>query len=67
MKVFVAKYEDSMYPEDNKILGVYPNYVKAEDAISREIMSHRDPNYPSLNLTKRSYYDIEEFEMEGDE
>lgn len=64
MKVFIAKYEDHMYPEDNKILGVYTNDRKAEDAIFREIIRHRDTKFPKLHLSNRLYYDIEEFELD---
>lgn len=63
MNIYIAKYEDGMYPEDNKTIGVYWSRDLAEDAIAREIGYHSDPHYPNLNKSKRSYYDIDSQEI----
>lgn len=63
MKIYLAKYQDSMYPEDNCSLGLFWKYEDAETAIKARIESYRNPLYPNLNLCKEHYYDIEEFEI----
>lgn len=63
MIIYLAKYEDGMYPEDNCSLGLFWKREDAEKAIKNRIESHRNPLYPNLNLCKESYYDIEDFEI----
>lgn len=63
MNVFVAKYEDGMYPEDNKIVGIFMSEAAAERAIDNEIKYRYDPKYPAKHLSNRFYYSIEEHEV----
>ena len=63
MKVYVAKYDDDMYPEDNKIVGVFISKASAERAVNDEIKFHYDTKHPNKHLGIRNYYSIEEQEV----
>ena len=55
MEVWVANYDDGMYPEDNFILGVYMSEELAEKAIMDHISFYNNKN---LHLAQRLYYNI---------
>lgn len=59
MMVYIAKYDDDMYPEDSKIIGVFMSEASAERAIDIEVNFHFDAKNPSKHLGIRSYYSIE--------
>ena len=63
MMVYIAKYDDSMYPEDNRIIGLYRNKESAQRAIDSELMYYFDPKNPTKHLSNRFYYTIEEHEV----
>lgn len=68
MQIFIAKYDDGMYPEDNQTLGAYTTSILAEEAIEKEIDLQKSlyPNHPNKNTRKRWYYSIEELELHGE-
>lgn len=62
MKVYIAKYEDSMYPEDNRIIGVFTSEASAERAIDAEVNFDYVSEF-NKHLSNRFYYTIEEHEV----
>lgn len=66
LKLYVAKYEDHMYPEDNCILGQYWSEEDAQKHIDYNIESERNtnPRFPGKHTAMSQYYSIEELEFE---
>lgn len=62
MKVYIAKYEDSMYPEDNRIIGVFTSEASAERAIDAEVNFDYVSEF-NKRLGNRLYYSIVEHEV----
>ena len=66
LKLYVAKYDDMMYPEDNCILGQYWSKEDAQKHIDDEVASEKRkyPNYPEKHTTIPRYYSIGELDFE---
>ena len=62
MKVYIAKYDDGSYPEDNMTIGIFTSDESAERAIDDEIKFHYASNF-NKRLGNRFYYFIEEHEV----
>lgn len=63
MKVYIARYDDIMFPEDNRIIGVFMCESSAQKRIDSEISYHFDSKNPSKHLSNRFYYTIEEHDV----
>ena len=66
LKLYIAKYEDSMYPEDNYTLGTYWSDEDAEKHINARVAAERATwlNYPRKHSTMQMYYSVEELNLE---
>lgn len=60
-EIWLAKYTDHMYPEDNEIFGAYATEQEAENRIAEELRlaRSRDLNYPDMNNKKKRNYDTQ--------
>lgn len=65
MQLHIAKFEDGMYPSDNKILGICMSEEEAEKAITDEIEFQKSisSNPSGLHSCNRFYYSIEEHDL----
>lgn len=58
--VYLAMYEDSMYPEDNKVFGAYPTEEAAEARCEEEYQHSCSTLRPENNHCWRYRYRVEE-------
>lgn len=61
--LYIARYEDSMYPEDNYMIGAYKTELQAENACINECISNcSDPSYKDPQNHHRFYdnYNVRE-------
>lgn len=61
-EIWLAKYEDRMYPEDNQIFGAYATEQGAKDRIAEELRLARasNPGFPGMNDKKEWNYSAEQ-------
>lgn len=64
--IFLASFLSYMYPEDNKVLGLFSTAKKAEDEIQRNIDYDKSahPNHPRRYQQNKSYYSVDEFYLD---
>lgn len=60
-EIWLAKYEDRMYPEDNQIFGAYATEQGAKDRIAEELRLARasKPHFPEMHTKNEWYYSVE--------
>lgn len=63
MRIYIAKYEDSLYPEDNYSLGCFTSEYLADKSIEETLAYERSRYSRENNHTKEWNYGIEEHDV----